>query len=56
MRADPADHPQLERYRPERVIEYLRGIEDLDAFLTGIGINPGENPLPDDVLDAVRSS
>jgi len=55
MRANPAEHPQLDLYRPKQVIEYLRKIDDLDAFLTGIGIDPAEHPLPDDVLNAVRA-
>ncbi|MEE4273112.1 MAG: DUF2235 domain-containing protein [Thermoanaerobaculales bacterium] len=55
IRADPADHPQLDHYRPKRVIESLRGVGDLDAYLAGLGLDPEKDRLPDDVLAAIRS-
>lgn len=54
LRSDPADHARLERYRPPNVLELLAAQPDLDAFLAGLGLDPGEARLPPDVTAAIE--
>ncbi len=49
MAADPAEHEQLEQYRPLNVIQYLATQPDLAAYFTGIGL-PAGFTLPGDIL------
>ena len=55
IRSDPDDHPQLDRYRPENVLELLAAEDDLDGFLTGLGLNPEESRLPEDVVASIEA-
>ena len=47
--------PQLDRYRPENVIEFLAVQDNLDGFLSGLGLNPEERRLPKDVVSTIRT-
>lgn len=49
LRADPAEHEQLERYRPANLIEYLAGLEDLGAELERLGFPADDDVLPEDI-------
>jgi len=55
VRSDPADHPQLDRYRPANVLDLLASQNDLDGFLAGLGLKPEERRLPEDVTAALRA-
>ncbi len=55
IRSDPDDHPQLENYRPDNVVELLAAQDDLDGYLAGLGLNPEEIRLPDDVIAEIRA-
>ncbi len=55
LRSDPGDHPQLETYRPDNVVELLAAQDDLDGYLATLGLNPEERRLPDDVVAEIRA-
>lgn len=55
LRSDPAEHDQLDRYRPENVIELLAVQQDLDGYLAGLGLEPDARTLPADVMRAVEA-
>ncbi len=55
IRSDPDEHPQLDRYRPENVIEFLAAQDDLNGYLGGLGLNSEERWLPDDVVATIRT-
>jgi uncharacterized protein (DUF2235 family) len=55
IRSEPNDHPQLENYRPDNVVELLAAQDDLDGYLAGLGLNPEESRLPNDVVAVIRA-
>jgi len=55
MRANPAEHPQLELYRPDNVLQLLAAKDDLADYLAGLGLDPDESRLPNDVFDGIRA-
>ena len=55
IRSDPDEHPQLDRYRPENVIEFLAAQDDLNGYLGGLGLNSEERWLPEDVVATIRT-
>ena len=55
IRSKPDEHPQLDRYRPENVIEFLSAQDDLDGYLADLGLNPEERRLPEDVVAMIRT-
>jgi len=55
IRSEPDEHPQLDRYRPENVIEFLAAIDDLDGYLSSVGLNPEERRLPEDVVAEIAT-
>jgi hypothetical protein len=59
MRAETLQPPKpdqtAERYRPQNVLQFLACQQDLDAYLTTIGITDlATNPLPDDVKRTIE--
>jgi uncharacterized protein (DUF2235 family) len=55
IRSEPADHPQLDRYRPDNVVEFLAAQNDLEGYLAGLGLRPEECRLPEDVVAEIRT-
>jgi len=55
IRSGPEEHPQLDRYRPENVIKFLADQDDLDGYLAGVGLDPEEVRLPEDVVSTIRA-
>ncbi len=53
IRSAPEEHPQLDLYRPANVIEFLAAQDDLDGYLAGLGLNPEERRLPEDVVATI---
>jgi uncharacterized protein (DUF2235 family) len=54
LRSDPADHDQLELYRPHNLLRYLAAQPDLGACLAELGFAGGPSILPGDVLDEIE--
>lgn len=54
IRSTPAEHEQLDRYRPANVVELLASLEDLDRALSDMGLNREQCRLPADVANAIR--
>ncbi|MCP4183578.1 MAG: DUF2235 domain-containing protein [Hyphomicrobiales bacterium] len=51
MSADLKIHKRMKLYRPKNVIELLRQHkQDLDGYLTSLGLELDDNPIPEDVL------
>ena len=55
IRSKPDEHPQLDRYRPKNVVEFLATRDDLAGFLSGLGLDPEERRLPEDVTARIRT-
>ncbi len=55
IRSAPEEHPQLDRYRPKNVIEFLAARADLDGYLASLGLDPEERGLPKDVVATIRA-
>ncbi len=55
IRSHPSQHPQLESYCPENVVALLAAQDDLDGYLAGLGLNPEECRLPENVVSAIRA-
>lgn len=54
VQSDPAEHQELDHYRPRNVMELLAAQPDLDAYLVSLGLKPGDPPLPSDVAEAIE--
>ncbi len=54
IRSNPDGHDQLDRYRPENVLELLASRFDEVELLAEIGMAPDDQQLPDDVAETVR--
>jgi len=51
VRSEPAEHKQLELYRPENVLEFFRTHKhDLPGYFKSLGLDAEEPILPSDVL------
>jgi uncharacterized protein (DUF2235 family) len=55
IRSDPAEHDQLDRYRPANVLRLLAGRTDLDAAFDAMGLSAEQRRLPPDVVEAIRA-
>ena len=55
IRSDPAEHDQLDSYRPQNVLSYLASQGNLDATFDTMGLNAEQRRLPPDVVEAVRA-
>lgn len=55
IRSAPDDHPQLDRYRPDNVLELLAAEDDLEGFLAGLGLKAAECRLPEDAIEMIRA-
>jgi uncharacterized protein (DUF2235 family) len=55
LAADPAEHPDLELYRPCNLLEHLARQRDLDAYLTSLGLAAEHRRLPEDVVTAISN-
>lgn len=54
MISDPAEHDQLDLYRPANIVALLRTHKaDLQGFFESIGLDPDNTILPPDVLQAL---
>jgi hypothetical protein len=56
LRADPTDHPQLDRYRPKNVVRFLAARDDLPHYLAELGLRPEECRLPNDLIESIEAS
>jgi len=56
LRADPTDHPQLDRYGPKNVVRFLAARDDLPHYLAELGLRPEECRLPNDLMESIAAS
>lgn len=55
LRSNPAEHEQLELYRPSNLIDWLASQTDLAAALAGLGLDVEASTLPADVLQEIET-
>lgn len=56
LAADPAQHQELDLYRPRNLLAHLARQPDLDAYLASLGLPPEQRRLPGDVVRAIKQS
>jgi uncharacterized protein (DUF2235 family) len=53
LAGDPAEHDELELYRPRNLLAHLARQPDLDRYLASLGLAPEHRRLPEDVVAAI---